>query len=38
MLVKVYVENIHPEIIEISDDYAFYCSIHNYARFDYYTY
>ena len=24
MLVKVYVENIHPEIIEIPDDYAFY--------------
>ena len=29
MLVKVYVENIHPEIIEISDDYAFYINKHS---------
>ena len=24
MLIKVYVDNIHPEIVEIPDDYAFY--------------
>ena len=29
MLIKVYVENIHPEIIEIPDDYAFYINKHS---------